>query len=82
VIAPKNDIQEVLNANAVYENLPIYKPANQKHLLKSHAVIIKCSSVVCLVVALRVGWYAISQPEQKKSPSYSKKSEKHGDISA
>ncbi|PQJ29123.1 Fic family protein [Rubritalea profundi] len=41
VIAPKNDIQEVLNANAAYENLPIYKPANQKHLLKSHAVIMK-----------------------------------------
>lgn len=41
VIAPKNDIQEVLNANTVYENLSVYKPANQKHLLKSHGVIMK-----------------------------------------
>lgn len=41
VIAPKNDIQEVLNANTVYENLPTYKPANQKHLLKSHGIMMK-----------------------------------------
>lgn len=41
VIAPKNDIQEVVNANAAYENLPIYKPTNQQHLLQSHAVIMK-----------------------------------------
>ena len=41
IIAPKNDIQEILNANTVYENLPSYKPANQKHLLKSHAIMMK-----------------------------------------
>ena len=41
VIAPKNDIQEVLNANAVYENLLSYTPTNTKHLLKAHGLMMK-----------------------------------------
>lgn len=41
VIAPKNDIQEVLNANTVYENLTSYSPTNQRHLLKSHGIMMK-----------------------------------------
>lgn len=41
VIAPKNDIQEVLNANAVYQRLHTYQPANQQHLLESHGLMMK-----------------------------------------
>ncbi|MGJ8658149.1 MAG: Fic family protein [Akkermansiaceae bacterium] len=41
VIAPKNDIEEVLNANAVYENLLSYKPTKQSDLLKSHKLMMK-----------------------------------------
>ena len=41
VIAPKNDIQELLNANTVYEKLHTYRPAKQDHLLQSHSVMMK-----------------------------------------
>ena len=41
VIAPRRNIQELLNANTVYENIPTYKPTNQKHLLKSHGILMK-----------------------------------------
>ena len=41
VIAPKNDIQEVLNANTVYERLVTFKPTNQKHLLQSHGLMME-----------------------------------------
>ena len=41
MIAPKNDIQEVLNANAVYENLLSYKPTNTTHLLQAHGLMMK-----------------------------------------
>lgn len=39
VIGPKKDVQEVLNAIAVYERLGDYKPASEKSFLKAHKLL-------------------------------------------
>lgn len=39
VIGPQKDIQEVLNAIKVYENLDNYQPSNGKSFLKAHKVL-------------------------------------------
>ncbi len=41
VIAPKNDILEVINANEVYELLTDFDPNNQNHLLQAHGIMMK-----------------------------------------
>lgn len=41
VIAPKNDIIEVFNANEVYELLAEFDPHSPKHLLKAHSIMMK-----------------------------------------
>jgi Fic family protein len=41
VIAPKDEITEILNANEVYERLTKFDVHNQKHLLKAHGIMMK-----------------------------------------
>lgn len=41
VMAPQNDIQEVLNANAVYEKLGTYQPSSSKNLLQAHGAMMR-----------------------------------------
>lgn len=41
VIAPKNDIIEVFNANEVYDQLTDFDPYSSKHLLKAHGIMMK-----------------------------------------
>lgn len=41
VIAPKNDILEVINANEVYEHLTDFDPLNSHHLLQAHSIMMK-----------------------------------------
>ena len=41
VIAPKNDILEVINANEVYEHLNDFIPNSKTHLLRSHGIMMR-----------------------------------------
>ncbi len=41
VVGPKKDINEVLNAISVYENLDTYKPINETSFLKAHSLLMK-----------------------------------------
>ncbi|MFC5049556.1 Fic family protein [Rubritalea spongiae] len=41
VIAPKNDILEVINANEVYEHLSSFDPYTPNHLLQAHGMMMK-----------------------------------------
>lgn len=41
VIAPKTDIQEVLNANEVYQRISNYDPSQVKDLLHAHSIMMK-----------------------------------------
>tara|TARA_R110002126_G_scaffold291415_2_gene452303 strand:- start:82417 stop:83370 length:954 start_codon:yes stop_codon:yes gene_type:complete len=41
VIGPQKDVQEVLNAIAVYDNLQNYKPNSSKSFLKAHKTLLK-----------------------------------------
>ena len=41
VVGPQKDVQEVLNAIAVYDDLKNYKPTNEKSFLKAHKSLLK-----------------------------------------
>ena len=41
VVGPQKDVQEVLNAISVYEDLKNYKPTNEKSFLKAHKSLLK-----------------------------------------
>lgn len=41
VLGPKKDIQEVLNAVKIYENLEKYSPNKEKYFLKAHQILMK-----------------------------------------
>lgn len=41
VLGPPNEIQEVRNAIAIYENLGAFKPSSEKSFLKAHKILMK-----------------------------------------